>query len=67
MELVLQNQDGDEVAKLADDHAMLGAYPVMDFYTLFVNDGDGSATYNEFEDTSRVEKMVYFPSLRCRV
>lgn len=34
--LSLQDEKGATVCQLLDDAAMLGAYPVVDFYTLFV-------------------------------
>lgn len=56
MELRLQTADGTDIATLAKDDAMLGAYPVEDYQVLKVIDHDGSSTVNRFEDVSQVEK-----------
>jgi len=55
--LRLEDHTGQIICTMDNDEAMLGAYPVEDYMTLFVVDGSPNNTINQFENLSLVEKQ----------
>mmetsp|Transcript_37224 Transcript_37224/g.97603 ORF Transcript_37224/g.97603 Transcript_37224/m.97603 type:complete len:240 (+) Transcript_37224:50-769(+) len=56
MELRLQDAEGNDIATLEKEDAMLGAYPVQDYLVLKVIDHDGQASIGKFDDVTQVDK-----------
>lgn len=57
MRLELYDREEKKVCDLDDDEAMLGRYPVEDYFRIHVVDLNPSATVGQFEDVSKVEKF----------
>merc|ERR1719272_611323 len=58
MTLSLQDHTGATICTLDDNDAMLGAYPLEDFLTLWCQDGNPhGATADQFENLALVEKQ----------
>ncbi|EGD78659.1 hypothetical protein PTSG_01638 [Salpingoeca rosetta] len=57
MRLKLKDETGNNVCTMEGDDTMLGAFPVRDFMSLFVENTDPSATVGEFDDVSKVKKF----------
>lgn len=57
MSLQLKNLSDEVVAEMGDDSALLGQYAPQEHYTIHVIDSSPGFSFDEFEDTSKVEKF----------
>lgn len=55
--LRLEDHTGAVICTLDNNEAMLGAYPVEDYMTIYVVDGSPNDTSNQFENLSLVDKQ----------
>lgn len=56
MSLQLKNASDEVVAEMGDDNALLGHYGPQEYYTIHVVDASPGYNFEDFEDTSKVEK-----------
>ena len=57
MSLQLKNLSDEVVAEMGDDSALLGHYGPQEHYTIHVIDSSPGFIFDDFEDTSKVEKF----------
>lgn len=57
MSLQLKNGSDEVVAEMSDNSALLGHYGPQEHYTIHVIDSSPGFNFEDFEDTSKVEKF----------
>lgn len=56
MSLQLKNNNDEVIANMSDNNALLGHYGPQEHYTIHVIDSNPGFNFEDFEDTSKVEK-----------